>query len=515
VVAAIAAVRAGAVVEKKKPAYVPGARRRVGTGRWEPVSTPPGRSIHDSERMLWDQVLRQLSGAAGDVELMRMETAEHMLKRAEETLASDQARVSFDDGMQAEFADRIAELRELMVESVVKDGISRTEDPFAALEEKLAGNPFEGELDEMEAHRVWADLNGLAQRVHRYVDNLPAEHAQVKPVLARLKGLEDRIQAGSDSWTRRKEIASVRARWTYDMQGCAGWEQEVAEEHVLGTIRPWLTNKTGMAIRSACQWLENPEIKTLVARYGDVAAVKEVVAEAEQTLAAAGAKLHAAFEKAFAEAEAGPVPEKQYDLSQPTMMAQDAAQWFAGTPYAEPNRARAEALNAKWQAEVARIAAEMAALYAEMEKKADAAWPGIVASIQWKEGFTAEQLAGMKGATVRFQGVRNRTGWDFDASYDFVMWLNGVPVAGPYEPQVRQAMNDTSRMLRQSIDDHMDWDVIAVVEGTGRVRHRVFTDVIDQRTRDVILKMESYESVDCVRIRIIALKAGPVAVGPA
>jgi hypothetical protein len=58
------------------------------------------------------------------------------------------------------------------------------------------------------------------------------------------------------------------------------------------------------------------------------------------------------------------------------------------------------------------------------------------------------------------------------------------------------------------------WDIIGVVEGPGKITQRTDVIVRDRSTGLEIGKIEQWPPTDCVRLRIIALQAGPVAVGP-
>jgi hypothetical protein len=51
------------------------------------------------------------------------------------------------------------------------------------------------------------------------------------------------------------------------------------------------------------------------------------------------------------------------------------------------------------------------------------------------------------------------------------------------------------------------------VEGPGTIRRRVFTEWKDKDTREVLFKTESYVKEPCVRVRVIGVNAGPLAVG--
>jgi hypothetical protein len=153
-------------------------------------------------------------------------------------------------------------------------------------------------------------------------------------------------------------------------------------------------------------------------------------------------------------------------------------------------------------------------LYDTLVVEADAAWPAIVAATGATADFDpADTGTDTAGRTVLLPGVYNRSGWDF-SDYDFSMRRNGIPVGGSYEPHVRAALEHVWYELELEVDDRISWDVVAVVEGPGKIGERIIMPVTDKRTGLEIGKVEEYRPVDCVRLRITALHAGPVAIGP-
>ena len=112
------------------------------------------------------------------------------------------------------------------------------------------------------------------------------------------------------------------------------------------------------------------------------------------------------------------------------------------------------------------------------------------------------------------KGVYNRSGWDFAGSeWDFTVKINGTPVTGDYDPTVLKAFREGQQAIHDNIDEHKPWDVIGVVEGTGTVTERIIEEV---RIGDTVEKVKIERNVKepALKIRIIALRAGPVAVGP-
>ena len=208
------------------------------------------------------------------------------------------------------------------------------------------------------------------------------------------------------------------------------------------------------------------------------------------------------------------MPQKESDRFAALILAGDAEQWFAGTKHAGPNVARAKALDEKWKAEVARIEKQRAETLKRMTDEATAAWAKIEPGLTFERGFDPSNAEQFKGKTIRIKGYYNRTGWDFDSMYHFACDVKGKPVAGNFAPHVLAAFNDVQDKSHFGIDDHSPWDVIAVVEGEGKINRRVTTEFRDKDTREVLFKAEGHAAEPCVLIKVIGLHSGPLAVGP-
>ncbi|MBI3708897.1 MAG: hypothetical protein HY246_14650 [Proteobacteria bacterium] len=439
------------------------------------------------------------------------EYAAEDIKRAAAILSSEEGK-QLDAATIGNLQTRIAAAQAKLGSNRIKDALARGADPLSELETKLATDPFKG-LDQIQANKMNNDLQYLVKRVHAAIDDQPKDSADVKAMNARLASIEAKLDAGVALWIKTQDIARLTGSWQFNLQAVAGWEEETPAPSSPGSVKPWLMSKTGTAIRYSILWLDDKETKELAERYKDDPTVKATVAAAEKTRDSAALKLNAAFNQSLDEAEKMPLPQRSYDLSLPAAMSHEAAQWFASTKYKDDNVGRADRLDQKWKAELAAIEKEAAEQLKTMTAEADAAWPRIAASIKAQEGFKPADAAALKGKIVRLKGVRNRSGWDFDGKYDFAMWVGDAVLAGSYEPYIAEAMNEASRRIRRSVDDHIDWEVFAVIGDPGKINRRVWTELIDQRTRDVIMKIESHEPMDCIRIRVIALHAGPVAVG--
>ena len=74
-------------------------------------------------------------------------------------------------------------------------------------------------------------------------------------------------------------------------------------------------------------------------------------------------------------------------------------------------------------------------------------------------------------------------------------------------------MNEACGKTGMGIDDHTDWDAVLVVGGRGNIKLRTEIIIRDRGNLE-IGKVEEWRVVDAVTCTVVALRAGPVAVGP-
>jgi hypothetical protein len=260
------------------------------------------------------------------------------------------------------------------------------------------------------------------------------------------------------------------------------------------------------------RFLEDKAIKEIETSHKDDKPIQDLLAEARKIRDAAIAKLHAAFNALLTHLEQQPRPSTRADLWEPHGLAVTALGDFEGTPHQEANAARAKALGERWEKEVEAERKARQAKYDELSAKAAAAWPKIRSSIEAQKEFDPQD-SGFKGRTVLVEELRNRIGWDFAGPYDFAIWVNGYPVFGNYDPAVLAAVNESWETTGLPLDDHTDWDAVIVVGGPGKIKLRTEIIIRDRGNLE-IGKIEEWRPVDAVTCTVVALRAGPVAIGP-
>jgi hypothetical protein len=466
---------------------------------------------------LVERISRDIDSAA-DQANSTPDGAMRALKDINEKLASDDAKKYVDPETMKKLQSRVAGLQQMAVKGVKKRVTGNAQPLIEELEKQLADNPFKDKQSN-EAYSLSQSLNSAISRIRGIYEPLPKDDPDVKAVMAKLDGFARKIEAyGADS-DKAAVVAQLADYWTNTKNYFDGWEAETAgpnwerytKEGSQG-MSDLLMPKTVEAINRTKYWFDNEHVKKAQSTYPDDAKIKATVGEAQKVLDTALAKMNDNFNKLLEEAEKLPTPRKD-DLSfnKPDSMAYDAKRWFAGSKYEAPNVERANKLQEKWKGATTANEKAKEEAFKELVKQADAAWPGIRSGIQAESGFNPAEADKWKGKTIELKGVRNRAGWDY-TGYDFSMAINGIPVAGNYAENVNEAFKAVFEKTSSGPDDHTDWDVIAVVEGPGKISERTSADVREGST--TIGKIEGKRSVDCVVIKIVGLHAGPIAIGP-
>jgi hypothetical protein len=462
-----------------------------------------GRTAEKIAR-LEEQVGRFLRSAEGHFG-ERPWMSESQLKHALERLESEEVKRTLPAQTLERLRGEIARMSARAVEALRKSALEHALPVLQELEQRVSVKFFD---DHQPAYRVLGDLDYLKARVRGSLERLPSDDAEVRAIEARLAAVDERIAEACAALDAGQARARVDEAWRIESEAIAGWEEELQPAGARTVDLP----KSALALRRLTQFLADNELARIRDAHRADGDLQSPFAGAERIRHAAAAKLDAAYRATLMTLESGPRPANRIDLEEPARLAASARSTLEGTQFAEPNAARASALYERWQAEIAADRAAREAKYQELSSVANAAWPAIASAIKAGDGFDPAD-SGSRGKTVRFNGIRNRIGWDFSGRYDFAMWVGDVPLVGNYDERVTAAVNDACERAGLPLDDHTDWDVVFVVGGAGKIKQRFRVTVRDRNQRE-IGTIEEWRPVDCVMCEVVALRAGPVAVGP-
>ena len=452
-----------------------------------------------------EEQLTRFIGSAQDHVRERPWMAASVLKLAVSRVDSEEVQRILPAAKLERYRSDIAGLQVRIAKTTREGALDRALPILRELEERVEGKFFD---DHQPAYRVLGDLDYAKARVRGALERLPSDDAEVRAIEERLAAVDERIAEACAKLDAEQARNRVSEAWRLEGEAIAGWEQEQHAADANSVDLP----KSALALRRLGQFAADGELARIRAAHAADADLQAPFAEAERIHSDAAAKLDAAYRAVLTKLESGPRPDNRIDLEEPGRLASKARGDLKGTPYAEPNAARGDALYDRWQKEIAADRAVREAKYRELSAVADAAWPAIAASIKAEDGFDPTD-SGSRGKTVRFNSIRNRIGWDFSGRYDFAMWVGDVPVVGNYDDRVTAAVNSACERAGLPLDDHTDWDVVFQVGAPGKIKQRFRVIVRDRNLRE-IGTIEEWRPVDCLMCTVIALRAGPAAVGP-
>jgi hypothetical protein len=430
---------------------------------------------------------------------------------AERFAREDVARV-LPPQLAAHYEQRAAALAATVAAGVKAEQLGRAQAALAEVEHRLDGDP-PAELDRDGVHRLAADVAYLSDRVRRELSPVPPDDPDVRAVRDRLAAAQERLDAGLRDWERAATRRRAADWWESARQDIAGWRDEALDAAPPSLYSPNLP-LTDHAVRRLRSLLEDADAVRLRADHPHDEAIQATFRAAGAALSAAAAKLAAGFERILAHAEAMPAPMREEDLQQTVHLAAAARSMLEGTGRAEPVLARVAALEQRWRDEYDREMAARVALFEKLSAEADAAWPGIVAAA----GATVPGDAGLdatEGRPVLLSGVYNRCGWEWSGrEYGFAARHGGIVLAGVYEPHVLAALEHAWYELKLDVNDRIAWDVLAVPDGPGTIGERTQRTLRAAGTGAELGTVEEWPPVPCLRLRVVGLHAGPVAVGP-
>jgi hypothetical protein len=438
----------------------------------------------------------------------------HALQRAAEALNWEDTRKWLPTDKAENYRRDMARLEAAITGGQKDKAFAEAREPLEEFERRIVDLSFEG-MSEYDEQKLTNDIEVFRNRAELRIAELPTDDSQTIALQSRLSAARDVIARASASAQRNRIAARVTEAFAETRQKIAGWEDETQDSSGQGLNQEVLP-KADRALRDLNHVLTNdlfspiPKAKTDYPNDGEI---QSIIREAEQIRDAVIAKLVAAFETILQAAEQLPTPSNRLDRESAITMANRARSALENTPHADVLAARCMALLKKWEDALEADRAARQVIYDQLSTEASAAWPAIAARIEVMDGFDPHE-SGWHGKTVRISGVYNRIRWDFSGPFDYAVWVNGFPVVGNFDPTVRAAVDEAINRTGMAVDDHIDWDAFVVVGGPGKIKQRFNISVKDKHNLE-IGKVEEWRPVDCTMCKVIALNAGPVAVGPA
>ncbi len=454
---------------------------------------------------------RHLRSATGDIETLAFSRSSSSLDHVASRLGDADILAGLSSDEVADYRNRVAEGRVAVAAGLKADALDRANPILAEVEALVATDPIAG-LPQHEAYKVLSKIDSLRIRTLDKLRPIPEGDNDVAAIMARLTRVQQEVDKASAAWGKAELDSQVANTWSAIAADVAGWDAEQPTADVSHLYEPELP-KTRLAIQRIRYLLADPETQRIRAEHQNDPAIDGPYQEAERVLASAAARLNAEYMRILAAAEQLETPLNRFILDRPALLAYGAESALGGTIFAEAAAARARRLDEKWKTEVAAIMAARQELFDKLAAEAEVAWPAIRDATGAVE-FDPSTV--QPGTVIRLDDVYNRAGWDYGSrAYSFAACVNGTVIGGWYEAEVIAALEHAWYEQKLDVSDRFRWDLVGVVEGPAKIGERTTVTLRDARSGLEIGKIEEWPAIDCLKIRIIALHAGPVAVGPA
>ncbi|EPS43378.1 hypothetical protein H072_2588 [Dactylellina haptotyla CBS 200.50] len=465
--------------------------------------------LEESTRRLRGELDRKLSRVEMDRDYP--DRIQYSISSFKERLEEDEVRNTLSADMYNGYKKKLADVIAAGDAHVKNEAMSRATPALEKLREKIATNPFLG-IQGYEVNRVDSDIKSMRWQVEREINKLPEDDEDRKKIAAELEAVDAKVTAYSNEWEKAGIYEEVRRTWKWIYEEVKEWEQEEPSPDPQPLEEPRLP-QTRLAIHRVEYYLykDTSVQRTRDENPGD-SVIAEVDREALALLDGAGNKMAEAYNKVLEAAENMEFPvSDRYTREKPSSLKTNAELTFQDTKYGKPVVERIKALEKRWEDEMEAIQSGRKNLGETLSQEAVQKWPSIVAAIP---NIVADfdPSSAKPGDAVHLNGVYNRSGWDFDGNqYGFSMRYNGVPLGGIYEGYINKAMDHAAYEQKLTIDDHKKWDLVGVVLGPGSISERTKRTIrIGMDTHEV----EEWIPINCLRLRIIAIRAGPVLAGP-
>ncbi|KAK6357784.1 hypothetical protein TWF718_002090 [Orbilia javanica] len=465
--------------------------------------------LEESTRVITGDLDRKLQSIEMDIETpSRLQYSVISFKQRFER---DDVRRILTPKIYRDYETRLENLLASGAARVKAEKLDRANSALQRLYDKLAVNPFTG-LEQYEANRMDGELRSMKWQVEKELNQLPDDDVDRLRIYQELKNTDAKFEAYSNEWAKAGTHDSVKREWQMIRNEVQGWEQEFLHPDNRALEEPDMP-QTRLAIHRVNYYLHSDSSvqRTRDENPGD-SVIAAVDYEAEQLLEAAGTKMASAFHHLMEAAEKMEAPiQDRWLRDKPGYLITSAEGTFQNTKFCEPVVQRIRALDQRWKDELEATHRARESLGERLSLEAIQKWPSIVAAIPSIVSYFDPSSA-KPGDAVHLSGVYNRAGWDFDGNqYGFSMRFNGVPLGGIYDTYINKALDHAAYVLKLTIDDHKEWDLVGIVLGPGSINQRTKRTI--RRGMDTE-EIEEWLPVGCLRLRIIALRAGPVVVGP-
>ena len=357
------------------------------------------------------------------------------------------------------------------------------------------------------------------------VNNLPNDNPATPSLKARYAKLQSEFEGllykskAAETYTRMKDYWESYAEeykgWDAETTGPTfQWLQENAGDDASKLNAPKTVGLITRANSELEDWMKDDVIHTLSQSDEKV---KSFVADIRAQRKAAMDKLAKFASAVLDEAEKADINQNSRDRLE--YLANDNLPYaIAGSDQLKPLQDRALKIVRAFDAKTGGDAAAHQKLYDDLAAAGAKAWPAMMAKVQSSDDFDANAIMknpdNFKGKTYHFKSVNNRMGWDYSPGngFQFAMTSEGTPVAAKYDSTVKASVADVQKRTAKEIPDE-GFEFIATVEDVGPIVKisRASGNLQTTGGENVgSITAESNETVQGVRLKIVAIHVGPV-----
>jgi hypothetical protein len=473
------------------------------------TSRADARVLKDYMNQLFSQIERNEDNGGRNAQIDQ-DHFDTYVGKVEEKLASGDAKKLLT-------ADEIAGYRKRL-DKAKADQVASTSDADIAEAEKRI-KEIGDTLDHPDKIHYWEDV----EKSIGYAADRLAKCPLADPRSLKLKTALDE---------HRKKLASMHAQgdrdqivgpalkyWTSCKTDYAkdsdGWEQESTPTTLNDFMHhspPKLgCEKTELLLQQGIhRWLEADNVKKAQAQYANDPEWKKTWDEVNALREKATAKYVSFVKSIVDEAEKLPAGRERDDFKGHFYNLKNDVQRTVGDfPAGKELTKRLEAIEKKWEGDKSAAEGAKKDLDKKLVEAANLAWPGMLGAFKTKKLDAPAALANpgsWNGTYIHISGGArgvnlNRSGWDYEDQFYFIVDIDGIPVAGNLDSGLADAIKTVEKTT--GIERDSDEEIVGVIDGTCKVWSLFHYSNGNKSVRD--------RQVDAVRMRIVALKAVTVA----
>jgi hypothetical protein len=362
-------------------------------------------------------------------------------------------------------------------------------------------------------------------RIEPFIKTFPADKPEAVAQIDRFKKLQTAYDTALAQSKAAEAYSRLKDSWSSYAEEYGGWDQETAGPSFQDMLHRQSDEMSRLncpksvgLISRANDFLDNLKEDPTVQAVGDTdPQLKALLGGIRNDRMTAYRKLAKFATAILDEAEKAELNQDSRDRLE-TFAKDDLRLSLEGYDQQKPLQQRALKIVAAYDKKAGGDAATKEKLYDTLVEQGNKAWPAMMGKLGASDAFDAvaalQNVDPVKGQTIHLKAVSNRMGWEFrpGAGYDFAMMIDGVPVAGKYDPAIKDAVSSITRKTGRDFSDEQ-YDVVVTVEGLGPIVKitRAEGTISSQGEKVADVTTQRDETVQGIRLKVVGVHVGPVA----